>query len=194
MEGTPKPAIILLQVDPEPTLKLFPFNLPIFITELADLPTTPVSTPLATGQSPDTSMQHTALTNAGPQFAPLANNAENDTNARLIDITEETWAIITEKTKVQGSDSPYTKSNLTGFLVKRAGTRDEDGLLLVQVDNISGEGFQLDLMGVLKMYRDLATLARVRNIVDSVYGTLPVHIAAAGEAHAALCRSMYYAL
>lgn len=193
MEGTPKPAIILLQVDPEPTLKLFPSILPMFVTELADLPTTPVSTPLAAGQSPDTSMQNNALANAGPQFAQLANNAENDTNARLIDITDETWAIIMENTKVQRSDSLDTKSSLQGFLVKRAGTRDEDGLLLVQVDNISGEGFRLDLMGVLKMYRDLATLARVRNIVDPVYGTLPVHIAAAGKAHAALCRSMSYA-
>lgn len=72
----------------------------------------------------------------------------------------------------------------SGYLLKRAGTRDEDGLIAVEVDIVHGDlkGKETVLKEVLSMYRGLAALARLRNVVDRVTGVLPWHVAAARRA------------
>lgn len=77
--------------------------------------------------------------------------------------------------------------------MKRAGPQNEDGLLPLQINIVrdpeSQPGRMKELLGI---YRNLALLARVRNVVDPVKGILPTHVATAKTAHAALCTTMYY--
>ena len=164
------------------------------VSELPDLLATPVSTPHTTGLSPEVSTHISTPGAASAQGAVPAAFGDNDEDARLIDITDETWAAIVSSANVKSKvDSVDTKTKPQGYLIKRAGTQDQDGLLLVQVNIIHGsKPLQQLLKEVLAMYRNLALLARVRNVIDPVKGTLPIHVAAAGKAYAALCKSMRY--
>lgn len=79
----------------------------------------------------------------------------------------------------------------SGYLLKRLGARDEDGLLTCGVNLIYAQRpFEAVLKEVLEMYGRLATLARIRGIVDPVKSILPWHVAAAVKAHTALGATM----
>lgn len=199
-EKVPSLVISLLEINPNPSLELFPPSVPFTVTDPSDLLTTPTPTPHATGQSPDATNHNQTPGTIGPQGALSAASVESDADARLIDIVDETWAAIMHSAKVQmepktsAEDPVEAKAKPRGYLIKRAGTHDEDGLLLVQVDIVHGsEPQQPLLLQILTMYRNLASLARVRNIIDPIKGTLPIHVAAAGKAYTALCKSMRYA-
>ena len=84
-------------------------------------------------------------------------------------------------------DSSQCSSAASGYLLKRAGSRDEDGLIPVGVDIIHAQKDKEGLLReVLGMYRDLALLARVRGLVHGVNGAIPWHIAVARNASEAL--------
>ena len=81
----------------------------------------------------------------------------------------------------------------SGFLVKRAGPRDENGLIPLGVNLVHGQKpYKAVLKEVLGMYRNLGTLARVRGVVDPVKSVLPLHVAAARKAWKALSETMRY--
>ena len=89
------------------------------------------------------------------------------------------------------SETPSPLSS--GYLLKRLGTRDEDGLLTCGVNLIYAQRpYEALLKEVLMMYGHLATLARIRGIVDPVKSVLPWHVAAAVKAHAALEATMHW--
>lgn len=89
--------------------------------------------------------------------------------------------------------SPFAKAVASGFLLKRAGIRDGDGLLPVEVSIVLGkEPYHELLKEVLGLYRDLAALARARGVVDGKRGVLPIHVAAAGKARDVISRTMRY--
>ena len=173
---------------------LFPPQTSNSLSELPDLLASPVATPHTTGLSPEIPTQISTPGGTTVQGVISTAFGENDPDARLIDIRDETWAVIVSSAagaSITGLQNPTPKSRC--YLIKRAGTQDQDGLLRVQFDIIHGsEPLQPLMKEVLGMYRNLALLARVRNVVDPVKGTLPLHVAAVKKAHAALCRTMGY--
>lgn len=77
--------------------------------------------------------------------------------------------------------------------MKRAGPRDEDGLVRMALDFLSGQmGHKMILKDVLTMYAGLGLLARVRGIVNGVRGLVPLHVASARKAHAVVNATMRY--
>lgn len=91
--------------------------------------------------------------------------------------------------------SPPDKSTsmASGYLIKRAGPRDEDGLIPLGVDLVYGQKpYRTVLKEVLGMYRNLGTLARVRRIVDPVKSVLPLHVAASRKAWKVLNETMRF--
>ena len=120
--------------------------------------------------------------------------SDQDPEARLIDVRDETWALLLE---ISIDDmlmpSAFCRAQSSGFLLKRAGTRDEDGLVPLSVNILHEHGNNpTPLLELLEMYRKLATLARIRNITDPVIGAMPWHVAAAVRAHAAIKWTMRY--
>ena len=128
------------------------------------------------------------------QGVPTVTFGETDADAKLVDIIDETWAVVLDRSGIDFDTTPErSNAGIRGYLVKRAGSKDQDGLLPLQVDVVNGSEPLLSvLQEVLGVYRNLAMLARARNITDPVKGTLPIHVAAATKAHAALCKTMHY--
>jgi mediator of RNA polymerase II transcription subunit 13 len=101
-----------MAVDPNPTLTVFPKapppNQPHSIN-------TPIGTP---GPSPD---NQTALTPAATPSSSEPNfDFQNDPDAHLIDIGDDTWGLIlAHRTNVSGSMLEYRPSLSTGYLLRR---------------------------------------------------------------------------
>ena len=119
---------------------------------------------------------------------------DHDAEARLLDITDESWGVVVTR----GIDDPcasseYCPALASGYLLKRAGPRDEDGLVRVGVDIVHGQKPHRPLLkAVLGMYRNLGLLARLRGIADPVRGLEPYHIATVRKAHHAVNATMRY--
>ena len=157
---------------------------------------TPVSTPAANTVSPEQS-GYTSTPGAAPVATslqtPAAASFDHENDARLVDITEETWGVVTS---IPSGNANMTVSEFTttvspalvsGYLVKRAGPRDQDGLLSMTIDVLHAQKANYGLMkDVLIMYRNLGTLARSRGNTDSVRGLLPCHLAIAKRAFSAV--------
>ncbi len=157
---------------------------------------TPGATPQTNAPSPDISgLGSTPAGNAAPVGTPPANAifGDHDSEARLIDITDQTWGIVMDGTLDDLSTPDKSASLASGYLVKRAGPRDEDGLIPLGVNLVHGQKpYRALLKEVLGMYRNLGTLARVRGVVDPVKSVLPLHIAATRKAWKALSGTMRY--
>lgn len=158
---------------------------------------TPGATPQTNAPSPDISgLGSTPAGNAAPVGTPPANAAfgDHDSEARLVDITDQTWGVVMEGTLDDINDlSDKSASIASGYLVKRAGPRDEDGLIPLGVNVVHGQKpYKTVLKEVLGMYRNLGTLARVRGVVDPVKSVLPLHVAATRKAWRALSETMRY--
>lgn len=192
----PSVSIALFTVDPDPPLH---FPRPHILNKNLTDPnypcTTPVSTPYTSILSPDQSgIVSTPGGGAAQANAPTPTSSTLDHNAeaRLIDITDETWGV----TMAGGLDDPnipteFCQALVSGHLIKRAGARDEDGLLVLGVSIIHAQKpDKVLLKEVLSMYRGLGMLARVRGIVDPVSNMLPWHVAAARKAHKAVSSTM----
>lgn len=162
----------------------------------AVLLSTPVSTPFASGNSPDVTALSSTPGGGAQAGTPTATPAfaDQDAEARLIDKTDETWTIITDGSSEDPLMTPRTcVAQACGFLVKRGGARDEDGLLPLEIKILNTQKpYKAFLKEVLEMYRNLAMLARVRGITDNRRGVLPLHVAAARKAHAAVSMGMPY--
>lgn len=119
---------------------------------------------------------------------------DHDAEARLVDITDETWGVImTHSTDDLCVPSKYSKFLASGFLVRRAGVRDEDGLIRLAVGLVYGaQPLRPTLKTVLDMYRALGLLARIRGVVDERTGMLPLHVAAARKTRSVVGASMKY--
>ena len=157
---------------------------------------TPVSTPAANTVSPEQS-GYASTPGAAPVVAnlqtPSAPSFDPDNDARLVDITEEIWGVVTgipscnTSTFISGLTTTFCAALVGGYLVKRAGSRDQDGLLSLAVDIVHAQKANHGLMkDVLIMYRNLGTLARSRENVESVGGLLPCHLAIAKRGFAAV--------
>ena len=165
----------------------------------ATLLATPGATPQTNIPSPDISgLGSTPAGHAAQVGTPPPNAAfgEHDLEAKLVDVTDETWGVIMDGIL----DDPRTLSDIctpvvSGYLVKRAGPRNENGLIALAVNLVHGQRpYRGVLKEVLGMYRNLGTLARVRGIVDPVRSVLPLHVAAARKAFKAVSETMRHAM
>ncbi|CBF86133.1 hypothetical protein AN2078.2 [Aspergillus nidulans FGSC A4] len=154
---------------------------------------TPIATPVPSGSilSPD-----------GPGNAPTppsganaANNAltptdsllESESESLLVDICDESWCVLLSH-RLNGNLhlTEYRPALASGYLVRRRGTTDADGAYTMNVNLLFTQRpsthYETTLREIIGMYRDLATLARVRGTRIVQTGTLPWHIATAMRA------------
>ena len=192
----PSTSCTILTVDAKPLLT-FPYS--DLQRSSSDLAPGLLATPGATPATPQTNAPSPEITGLG--LTPAGNVAQggtppanatfgdHDSEARLIDVTDETWGVIMDCIL----DDLNTPSLASGYLVKRAGARDEDGLIALGVNLIHGQKpYKAVLKEVLGLYRNLATLARVRGVVHPVKGVLPLHVATARKAWKTLSETMRY--
>jgi len=157
---------------------------------------TPDNTPQANAPSPEIPGLDSTPGAATQVSTPPPSTAfgDQDGEARLIDIADETWGVVI-KTSVDDLciASDHCPALACGYLVKRAGPRDEDGLVRMGVSVIHGQTPHRPLLkAVLGWYRNLGLLARVRGIADPVKSVVPYHVAATNKAHAAVTATMRY--
>ena len=158
---------------------------------------TPEATPQTNAPSPDISgFGSTPAGTTAQAGTPPANVAfgDHDSEARLVDATDLTWGVLMDGTLDDLKSLPDKSASMaSGYLIKRAGPRDEDGLIPLCVNLVHGQKpYRAVLKEVLGMYRNLGTLARVRHIVDPVKSVLPLHVAASRKAWEVLCETMRY--
>ncbi len=194
----PSISFTILTIDAQPHLTFAHLDLHKSSSDVAPgLLATPGATPQTNIPSPDISvLGSTPAGNVAQVGTPPPNAvlSDHDSEARLIDITDETWGIVMDGTL----DDLTTLSErciclASGFLVKRAGPRDEDGLIPLGVNLVHGQKpYRAALKEVLGMYRNLGTLARVRGVVDPVKSVVPLHVAAARKAWRVVSETMRY--
>ena len=202
-------SITLLSIDTDPPLSFRNGQMTINV----DLPTSPLdTTPAAftpndqmpTSDYPSPTVNHTLGRGArNLPFTPSATGfSDKDASARLIDIVSQTWAMISP---TPGLDpylprQPLASVLASGYLLKRAGAEDNDGLVplginliatnLTKAETGNGQTHTKTLTEVLERYSDLAMLARLRGLEEWKVGVLPWHVAAARKAKNAVIRSM----
>ena len=132
---------------------------------------TPATTPLANAYDVGSPAMNSNWASA-PKAAELF---EIDPTARLVDKLDETWGIITAYLSNGDASSPTLAE---GYLVKRTGVRDDDGMEVIGVQVMHAEKMgERVLSDILIMYRALATIGRAKGIMDDFKSVLPWHLA-----------------
>lgn len=187
----------LATVDTNPSLQLIPPAVKLPSMATSALYSTPVSTPQASIVSPEqyntpaTPMRDNAL--AATPGAETA--AEPDGDAFLVDVTEQTWGAVSGH---RLSNSPsmleVRPALISGYLIKRTGTKAEEPPVVMEVNLIHAEtnprAYEPLFREMLSQFRGLGTLARARGMVDRASDVRPWHIAAAEKG----VRAMYLLL
>ena len=162
--------------------------------------------------SPDASGQ----TNAPPTPAPTETLGEDDPDAHLVDTTDESWGVLLAPayacSSSAGRTEPISTGLASGLLFRRGNLQSPDsegrleslGVTLhwdirIRPSGVVDEGpprqAEVTLREVLRMYRNLVLLTKVRSLDASAGGgggalgnnrMLPVHVACAVKAAAAL--------
>ncbi|RDL37078.1 uncharacterized protein BP5553_04511 [Venustampulla echinocandica] len=182
--------LTLIAVQTDPSLRLLPPSVTLTISGNGPQAVTPVSTPQSVPSimSPDNSTTPARETAnaATPGDAPV----EPDRDARLIDYTDQSWgAVLSHRLNNSNSLLELNPALISGYLIKRGGTYSDDTPIVIEVNIVHSEvvgnprTFHESLLReILGYYRGLATLARVRGMVDPVKDGRPWHIAAAEKA------------
>jgi mediator of RNA polymerase II transcription subunit 13 len=189
-ESNAQISLALITVQTDPSLRLIPPSVTLLPNSSSNQSIiTPVSTPQAMQasiMSPDTSANSAAT--------PSENPPEPDIDARLIDFTDQSWgAVLSHRLNNSNSLLEINPALVSGYLIKRGGTNLEDAPIVMEVNVVHCElvgnprTFHEGLLKeVLGYYRDLGTLARVRDMVDAVKDVRPWHVVAAEKAVKAL--------
>lgn len=174
--------IVLVTVDPSPPLYYAGNrdNVPSVFTD-SEHYATPTGTPVGTAYAFDLS---SPITSSGWGHAHRAvDGLDTDPKARLVDKTDETWGAVAARSYEKGG-APMALAS--GFLVKRAGPVDADGLVMMGVSIVYAEKIGESLLKkILCMYRALGILAKARGITAS-RSVLPWHVAVARKAREGL--------
>ncbi|KAJ0426534.1 mediator complex subunit 13 C-terminal-domain-containing protein [Aspergillus carlsbadensis] len=190
--------LTMLTVNTNSDLFLSPPLPPISMNILnPQVSSTPVATPLPSGAILSPDQLGNAPTPPGganiPANAPTPTDAlfESDSEAFLADICDETWGVVLSH-RLNGTLhlTEYRPALASGYLVRRKGTTDTDGAFTMNVNILHTQrppsSYETLLREILGMYRNLATLARVRGTRIVQHGTLPWHIATAVRAQEVL--------
>lgn len=198
-ESEAQVSLTLITVQTDPSLRLLPAPVTLVLNgSNAQSVITPVSTPQASQTSiisPDNASTPTqnnpsAPTAGTPGEPPL----EPDTDARLIDFTDQSWgAVLSHRLNNSNSLLELNPALISGYLIKRGGNNIDDAPIVIEVNIVYSEvvgnprTFHESLLKeVLGYYRGLSTLARVRGVVDGVRDGRPWHVAAVEKAVKAL--------
>lgn len=190
--------LVLLAVDVCPTLSILPMDLEVAPTNLSSRNTlyaTPISTPQPTMLSPEQVV--TAATPAsgnGPINAPTPTDysTDMDPDSSLIDVTDETWGVVLGH-RIHNTVSLVERRPglASGYLIKRAGRQDEDGVVTMSVNLLHiDRPYIPQLRDILAVYRGLGTLARLKGLADPIKSVVPWHVAAAMKAQEVLSSVM----
>ncbi|KAI0601149.1 mediator complex subunit 13 C-terminal-domain-containing protein [Biscogniauxia sp. FL1348] len=188
--------LTLVAVDTDPSMQLLPPIVKLPTSAPSVFYTTPVSTPQASMVSPEqsgnpsTPMRDNAVTSA-PTPGGDNSAADSDADATLTDLTDQTWgAVLSHRLNNSTSLTELYPALVSGYLVKRGGTRVEDPPAVLEVNIVYSEGnpraYESLLREMLVYYRGLGTLARARGMVDKETDVRPWHIAAAEKGVRAL--------
>ncbi|KAL9117165.1 MAG: hypothetical protein Q9187_006302 [Circinaria calcarea] len=181
--------IVLVTVDPSPSLYCVGGKgRNISPLDESDCYATPAATPLASIHALDLS---SPITNSGWAHHPRTSDGpDTDPKARLIDKTDETWgAVATRSYEREGAPAALA----SGFLIKRAGPVDDDGVMIMGVSIVYAETMNDSLLKkILCMYRALGILAKARGATTGL-NLLPWHIAVARTARQGLNSTMQWA-
>jgi mediator of RNA polymerase II transcription subunit 13 len=193
-EATANVSLVLMTVDTDPSLQLLPpvVQLP---TTAPGFYTTPVSTPQPNIVSPEqsatpaTPARDATTAAAGTPGAETTGDSEAD--AALLDLTDQTWAAVLGHRLNNGTSQLELQPSLvSGYLIKRTGSRVEDPPVVMEVNLVHTESavrpYEHLLREMLSYFRALGTLARARGMVEREADVRPWHIAAAEKAVRAL--------
>lgn len=199
--------MILMTVDTDPSLQLLPPVLKLPAASAA-LYTTPVSTPQPNILSPEQSgtpatpvresRSATATVTGGAvnvattAATPSGDGAtEADSEAVLADVSDQTWgAVAGHRLSNTMSILEVQPVLISGYLIKRTGTKVEDVPVLMEVNLVHTDAmpraYEPLLREMLSYFRGLGTLARARGVVERETDVRPWHVAAAEKAVRAL--------
>lgn len=147
----------------------------------------PSPDPSATAPTPPPSSAEQAQT-PGAQFID-----STDSETVLVDKSDETWAVtLSHRLNISPSLTSYHPALASGYLVRRrGGTSDTDGLASLGVNLLFTHAripTEMLLKDILRMYRDLTTLARTRGMIHAQGDApLPWHISTAVKGREFLC-------
>lgn len=181
--------MVLMTVDTNPSLQLIPPAVKVPPVPISFY-TTPVSTPQPSIVSPEQSATPaTPLHTAATPGADAAAEAEAD--SLLIDVTDQTWgAVIGHRLSNSTTILDVHPALVSGYLIKRTGTRMEDPPVLMEVNLVRTDAgpraYEPLLREMMSYFRGLGTLARARGVVEREADVRPWHVAAAEKAVRAL--------
>ncbi|TQS36202.1 hypothetical protein Golomagni_03352 [Golovinomyces magnicellulatus] len=187
-ETNPHLNLILVTTKSNPSLRLLPSPVSFYSNEAkSQAPTTPLS---AGAQS----LQFYPLLSPDQVSQTIDIQNDADTNARIVDSTDQTWgAILSHRLNNSNSLVEINLALISGYLIKRGRPNSDDPPAILEVNIVHGEIFgnprtfhETLLKEVLGYFRSLATLARVRGIIDPIRDICPWHIAAVEKAVKAL--------
>jgi mediator of RNA polymerase II transcription subunit 13 len=198
-ESTAQVSLTILTVETQPSLQLLPPSISLQASSIisqSTFYTTPVSTPqTASFLSPDQSGNPATPSREGTSATPSDATAEVkiEPDAILVDITDETYgAILSYRNYNSNSPLEQRPALISGYLIKRSGAGATDIPIVLEVNiiwtEVNPRMLEPFLKEILGWYRGLATLARVRGLIDPVKDARPWHIAAAEKA----VRSLYF--
>ena len=182
--------LVLLTVDTNPSLQLIPSTPKVPMTAQSVFYSTPVSTPQSSmlspeqiGNPPTPKGAPTSSQNATTPGADT-NTAESDSDASLVDITDTTWAAIaSHRLNISHSLVDPHPALVSGYLIKRGGSRPEDPPTVMEVNVIHADGnvrvHEMLLREMLTYFRGLGTIARARSVTSQEGDVRPWHVAAA---------------
>lgn len=186
--------LLILSVNTRPDLCLEPppqpmpagiFNAPVT--------STPAATPNQSGSAPSPEPYGTAATpssgvniSVNPPTPTTEVPAETDSEAQLIDIGDESWAVIlSHRVNSSPHSTEYKPALASGYLIRRKGLTDGDSLLAMSVNLLytqrNSSMYEKLLRETLCAYRGLACLARSKGTRHVQRNTLPWHIATAAR-------------
>lgn len=188
--------LTILNVNPMPDLYLDPPVLPIPMSVFnPQASSTPIATPNPNILSPDQTGNASTPPSAGYGVAnaptPTDGALEAESEALLTDVSDDSWAVTLSH---RLNSSPHLMDHrpalASGYLLRRKGATDGDGVYTMTVNLIytqrPSSSYDTLLREILQMYRDLATLARIRGTRTVQRSAMPWHIATAIRAQETL--------
>ncbi|ETS77760.1 hypothetical protein PFICI_09822 [Pestalotiopsis fici W106-1] len=192
--------LTLITVDTDPSLQLLPPEVKVANNATGVFYTTPVSTPQPSMVSPEQSGNPPTpslrdATSAPTPGGPGDATAESDAEATLTDVTDHTWgSILAHRLNNSTSLTELSPAIVSGYLLKKGGSRLEDPPTVMEVNIVHNEGnpraYETLLREMLTYFRGLGTLARARGMTNRETDIRPWHIAAAENGSRALYNLM----
>jgi mediator of RNA polymerase II transcription subunit 13 len=126
---------------------------------------------------------------ASQQPPPQLNQADADSggDTTLVDTTETTWGVVvSHRLNNSASLTDLNPALASGYLVKRAGPRQEDAPVAMEVNVVYSDNaramYDVLLREMLAYFRGLGTLARVRGVTEREVDVRPWHVAVVEKA------------